>query len=122
MELDGIKLTLGGADTAANTLVGIHDAGTAAKAASRFRANLLFGEGQLGFPEGLFMVDVASLPGNLAGRVIVLLYADILLIQLDELTAVAANGQAEWGCTKRWMEMAPSRPAAMASMANLGPV
>ena len=25
-------------------------------------------------------------------------------------------------CTKRWMDSAPSRPAAIASMANLGPV
>ena len=44
LEVDGIKLALGRADTAANALVRIDNTAAAAQAAGRLGADLLFGE------------------------------------------------------------------------------
>ncbi len=47
---------------------------------------------------------------------------DVVLVERVEVARIAVDGQRWPSCTKRWMETAPSRPVAMASMVNFGPV
>ena len=52
VQVDGVEGALGGADAAADALVGVHDAGAAAQAAGRLGLDLLGGEGHALVPEG----------------------------------------------------------------------
>ncbi len=77
MELNGTEFTLGGADTAADALVGVNNGCAAAQASCRFCRDLLFREGELCIPERLLMIDILTGTGNLTGRIIILLDLDI---------------------------------------------
>ena len=72
MQVDGIEFTLGGANAAANALVGVHHAGTAAQAAGCFGFYLRFGQGQVGIPERTVRIDGIIHRGCLAGRTVII--------------------------------------------------
>ena len=57
MQMDGVKLALGGANAAADALVGVHYTGAAAQAAGGLGPYLRFGQRQVGIPEGTVRVD-----------------------------------------------------------------
>lgn len=59
---------------------------------------------------------------NLAFGCIVTFHGNIVFIQLHKITTVSSYGQGTVFMYITMKEIAPSRPAAIASMANLGPV
>ena len=72
VQVDGIEFTLGGTNAAANALVGVHHAGTAAQAAGCFGFYLCFGQGQVGIPERTVRVDGIIHSGCLAGCAVII--------------------------------------------------
>ena len=95
--MDGVELALGCAQAAADALVLVDLGSAAAKAAGGFLAYLLFGEGQAVIGESLGLCSVVT--GNLTRGVVKADGDDgIFLVELDELAAVAAEGQALAGC------------------------
>ena len=89
VQVDGIEAALGGADAAANALVLVHHRRAALEAAGRFLADLLLRERAV-------ILRKLALDGHyariLAGAVVVAFHHNILLVELDEIPPVAADG------------------------------
>ena len=64
--MDSVKLALGRADAAADALVRVDDAGTAAQTAGCLDFNLILGQRQVRIPEGTVGVDALVQRGGLA--------------------------------------------------------
>ena len=92
MKGDGVKDAFGGADAAADTLVGIHHRRAAAQAAGGFGLYLLLGEGVGEIPEGTGLGLPGPL-GSLSVRVVVAGDENIVLVQLDKVPSVSPDGQ-----------------------------
>ena len=88
---NGVKLALGSADAAADTLILVHDGGAATKTSCRLLAHLLLGQGQMSVLKGFGRYCLVH-AFDLAGGIIVALYGDIALIQLVELPTVPSDG------------------------------
>ena len=94
LEMDSVKHALGGAQTAADALVGVHDAYAAAEAAAGFTLDLLFGEGETVVLKAACLGGIVQ-DGLTLGAVIAVLAEDqIVLVELVELTQVTADGEA----------------------------
>ena len=94
METDGVKAAARRADAAADALVRIDDARTAAETAGGLGFDLLLGEACAAVLHRAAQLLVVA--GALARRVVkaVDIEKNIFLIELDELPAVAADGEA----------------------------
>ena len=100
VELDGIKGALGGANAAADALVGIHHGRAAAQAPGSLRLDLLLREGQAGIPEGVLVINGGIPAGNLTGGIVVAVHPNVLFVKRHEVPAVSADGQAGMGADK----------------------
>lgn len=100
MQADGIKLALCRADAAANALVRVHNAGTAAQTARCLDFDLILGQRQVRVTEGTVRVNARIQRGGLARCAVILAQRQIRLVQLVEVAAVAANRQAGVGLYK----------------------
>ena len=89
VQVDGVEGALGGADAAADAAVLVHDGGAAGQAAGRLLADLLLGQGAVVLAE---RVGRGLHAGILAGAVVIGLDQDVVLVQLDEIAPVAADG------------------------------
>ena len=94
MQADGIKRALCRADAAANALVRVHNAGTAAQTARCLDFDLILGQRQVRVTEETVRVNARIQRGGLARRTVILAQRQIRLVQLVEVAAVAANRQA----------------------------
>ena len=92
--MDRVEHALGGAQAAADAAVRVDDADAAAQAAAGLRLDLLFGEGETVMLEGACLLRIVQ--DRLTGRAIEAVDAkdQIVLVELVELTQVAALGQA----------------------------
>ena len=91
--MDSVKLALGGADTAADTLVGVNYAAAAAQAAGSLGLNLFLGKGDpvIAHGKGLGLIDGRLVAGGLTHA----LHRQnhLGLIQLLELAQIAVDRQ-----------------------------
>lgn len=94
VQADGIKRALCRADAAANALVRVHNAGTAAQTARCLDFDLILGQRQVRVTEETVRVNARIQRGGLARRTVILAQRQIRLVQLVEVVAVAANRQA----------------------------
>lgn len=118
--MDGIKLAFCGTESAADAFIFIHDRSSASETATCFDLDLFFCERRTQIAEGFFC-DSGFLPG------ICLLPCQILrcqgcFIKLDKLTQITAKCQRVAFMYKAVDGYAALFPAAIASMANFGPV
>ena len=93
IEVDGVEGALGGAQAAADTLVGVDDRGAAAQAAGGLGAHLLFGKGLDVLAKRRSLLALAVHARNLATRVVVALDHDIVAVERGVATLVAADGE-----------------------------
>ena len=91
--MDGVERALGGAQAAADALVGVDDRGTAAQATGGLGAHLLFGKGLDVLAKRRGLLALAVHVGNLAARVVVALDHDIVAVERSVATLVAADGE-----------------------------
>ena len=88
--MDSVESALGGTDAATDAAVLINHRRAAAQTAGRLGAHLLFRECERVFLE---LVGLLGHPFHLAGGVVVALHHDVILVELDEVAAVASDGE-----------------------------
>ena len=91
--MDGVERALGGAQTAADTLVGVDDRGATTQAAGGLGAHLLFGKGLDVLAKRRGLLAPAVHVGDLAARVVVALDHDIVAVERGVAALVAADGE-----------------------------
>ena len=93
IQVDGIERALGGAQAAADALVGVDDRGTAAQAASGLGAHLFLGKGLdvLAKRRGLLALAVDTC--HLAARVVIALDHNIVAVERGVAALVAADSE-----------------------------
>ena len=93
IQMDGVERALGGAQAAADALVGVDDRGTATQATGGLGAHLLFGKGLDVLAKRRGLLALAVHVGNLAARVVVALDHDIVAVERGVAALVAADGE-----------------------------
>ena len=91
--MDGVERALGGAQAAADALVGVDDRGAAAQAAGGLGAHLLLGKGLNILAKRRSLLAFAVHMRNLAARVVVALDHDIVAVERGVAALVAADGE-----------------------------
>ena len=91
--MDGVERALGGAQAAADALVGVDDRGTATQATGGLGAHLLFGKGLDVLAKGRSLLAVAVNMRHLAARVVIALDHDIVAVERGVAALVAADGE-----------------------------
>ena len=91
--MDGVERALGGAQAAADALVGVDDRGTATQATGGLGAHLLFGKGLDVLAKRRGLLALAVHVGNLAARVVVALDHDVVAVERGVAALVAADGE-----------------------------
>ena len=91
--MDGVERALGGAQAAADALVGVDDRGTATQATGGLGAHLLFGKGLDVLAKRRGLLALAVHVGSLAARVVVALDHDIVAVERGIAALVAADGE-----------------------------
>ena len=91
--MDGVKRALGGAQAAADALVGVDDRGTAAQAASGLGAHLLLGKGLDVLAKGRSLLALAVDTCHLAACVVIALNHNIVAVKRGVAALVAADGE-----------------------------
>ena len=119
--MDGIKLAFCGTESAADAFIFIHDRSSASETATCFDLDLFFCERRTQIAEGFFC-DSGFFTRYLSFCRVKFFDVKVVFIKLDKLTQITAKCQRVPLCTKRWMDTQPCFPAAIASMANFGPV
>ena len=93
IQMDGVERALGGAQAAADALVGVDDRGAAAQAAGGLGAHLLLGKGLNILAKRRSLLAFAVHMRNLAARVVVALDHDIVAVERGVAALVAADGE-----------------------------
>ena len=93
IQMDGVKRALGGAQAAADALVGVDDRGTAAQAASGLGAHLLLGKGLDVLAKGRSLLALAVDTCHLAACVVIALNHNIVAVKRGVAALVAADGE-----------------------------
>ena len=93
IQVDGIERALGGAQTAADALVGVDDRGTATQAAGGLGAHLLLGKGLDVLAKGRSLLALAVDMCHLAARVVIALNHDIVAVERGVAALIAADGK-----------------------------
>ena len=93
IQMDGVKRALGGAQAAANALVGVDDRGAAAQAAGGLGAHLLLGKGLNILAKRRSLLAFAVHMRNLAARVVVALEHNVVAVERGVAALVAADGE-----------------------------
>ena len=91
--MDGVKRALGGAQAAADALVGVDDRGTATQATGGLGAYLLLGKGLDVLAKRRGLLALAVHVSNLAARVVVTLDHDIVAVERGVAALVTADGE-----------------------------
>ena len=91
--MDGVERALGGAQTAADTLVGVDDRGAAAQAAGGLGAHLLLGKGLNILAKRCSLLALAVHMRNLAARVVVALEHNVVAVERGVAALIAADGE-----------------------------
>ena len=91
--MDGVERALGGAQAAADAIVGVDDRGAAAQAAGGLGAHLLLGKGLNILAKRCSLLAFAVHMRNLAARVVVALDHDIVAVERGVAALVAADGE-----------------------------
>ena len=91
--MDGVKRALGGAQAAADALVGVDDRGAAAQAAGGLGAHLLLGKGLNILAKRRSLLAFAVHVGNLAARVVVALECNVVAVECGVAALIAADGE-----------------------------
>ena len=88
--MDSVESALGGADAAADAAVFIDHRRAATQTAGCLGAHLLLRKRERVFAE---LVSLLGHSFHLTGRVVVTLHHDVVLVELDEVAAVASDGE-----------------------------
>ena len=91
--MDGIERALGGAQAAADALVGVDDRGAAAQAAGGLGAHLFLGKGLNILAKRRSLLAFAVHMRNLAARVVVALKHNVVAVKCGVAALVAADGE-----------------------------
>ena len=91
--MDGVERALGGAQAAADALVGVDDRGTATQATGGLGAHLLFGKGLDVLAKRRSLLALAVHVGNLAARVVVALEHNVVAVERGVAALIAADGE-----------------------------
>ena len=119
--MDGIKLAFCGTESAADAFIFIHDRSSASETAASFDLDLFFCERRTQIAEGFFC-DSGFFTRYLSFCRVKFFDVKVAFIKLDKLTEITAKCQRVAFMYKAVDRYAALFPAAIASMANFGPV
>ena len=91
--MDGVERALGGAQAAADALVGVDDRGAAAQATGGLGAHLLLGKGLNILAKRRSLLAFAVHMRNLAARVVVALEHNVVAVERGVAALIAADGE-----------------------------
>ena len=91
--MDGVERALGGAQAAADALVGVDDRGAAAQAAGGLGAHLFLGKGLDILAKRRSLLAFAVHMRNLAARVVVALEHNVVAVERGVAALIAADGE-----------------------------
>ena len=91
--MDGVERALGGAQAAADALVGVDDRGAAAQAAGSLGAHLFLGKGLDVLAKRRGLLALAVHVDNLAARVVVALEHNVVAVERSVAALIAADGE-----------------------------
>ena len=95
--MDGVELAAGGAEAAADALIGVHIGRAAGEAPGRLDLDLFLRQGAVGIHEGGAAVDAGPVRRFLPAGVVVGGIGQVVLVQRDVLPAVSADGHGRLG-------------------------